>query len=263
MSIGKKVLYTVCCGLFLTSFSVNASEENIKYKIPEDVDCKKTAENLTFCVSKKGDPVTGEMLKYKNGVVSRRYAMKDGYLDGIGKSYDEHGYLISELPYKQGRLNGNVIVYNRQGKIVSKTPYINGIKEGIATYQSSGSTVKVIYINDQLNGDIRITDDKTKEIIYELSALNNQIISGLYYHYDSEDIRCCEKCPKEELLQKESIPDLIITGLNNKCLELQKNISCTNCPVKASGSNPECDQEWHKKNRKTVIDYMKNCSAQN
>ena len=58
------------------------------YNVKTDTICKKQ-NGKTFCTDKKGKPLTGDMVKYKEGIVVRRYHMKNGYLDGVGIVYGE------------------------------------------------------------------------------------------------------------------------------------------------------------------------------
>jgi len=227
------------------------------YIIPKDVNCSK-AQGLTYCLDRDGNPITGEMLKYKKGIVIRRYRMKDGYLDGMGESYDDNGYLLQKHPYKQGKLSGTMEFYDRHGKLPDEMPYVNGKKEGIAKSVNEKTTMKAIYINDKMNGKWIIGDNETKNKIYEMEMSQDKAVSGLYYHFDeSRDKRCCAPdditvctddpnapCCAEAPVIETKIDKSVIYGINQKCLEIRylEPISCNSNPVKEVSGNTLCEQ---------------------
>lgn len=262
----KHILFVSACCL-LTNLAAAPCQAKVDltdepkptvYIIPKDVSCTK-AQGLTYCLDKDGQPITGEMLKYKKGTLVRRYRMKDGYLDGMGESYDENGYLLQKHPYKNGKLNGTMEFYDRHGKLPDELPYVNGKREGVAKSVSEKTTMKAVYINDKMNGKWIIGDNKTRNKIFDLDMSQDKIISGHYYHLDEKaDKRCCAPddanecinnpeapCCAEVPVVETKIDKSVVYGVNQKCLEIryQDPISCDNNPIKELNTNSEC-QQW-------------------
>lgn len=255
----KFLLLSVCCAAAVTlvaEYSIAEEEQPAEYKIynvQTETICKKQ-DGKTYCTDKEGKAITGEMLKYKNGIIVRRYPMKKGYLDGIGKVYYDSGRLKKTLEYKDGVLNGSMVSYERNGNVTESIPYVDGKKEGVALYKMQDNILKMIYINDEMNGDYQIWNKDNTKKIYDLKMAQNVVLSGIYYHYEKDDT----KCNKEKIVSEE-IPELVIKAVNENCLIWQPELTCSACPAIAIGSNPACNQEWRQEHRKEMLQYFISC----
>lgn len=233
--------FIIC--LAIGTLVVNAQElefETKTYTYPTEVTCKRK-DSTIFCIDKEGKPITGEMIKMSEGFVTRRYQMKNGYIDGLAKSYDIFGYLKSINEYKKGIRHGLSIEYDRDEKVVEKIPYVNGKKEGVAVQDNDVSVVKSIYINDKLNGATQIIDKKEKRPIYVLEFINDTLNSGTYFYNEG----------------KVKLTPLVVSGLNKRCFEYHLSFSDKAMPINPVGSSEDCDQQWHKQYREQVISYLK------
>ena len=207
-----------------------------------------------YCTNQNDEPVTGEVVKYENGVIRRRYAFKDGYLDGVGKAYDKYGYATTEITYKEGVLSGNINTYGRNGQRLSQIPYTEGKKEGIAEYSTNDITVKTIYIDDSLNGTSQIWHNKTKKKIYDLEMSSDYLASMTYYYYSNPDETCCDYIGQENfdtdnLIEKNvKAPKILIDAVNVGCAETHDKFSCSPYPVVLKPAEEGC-KEWIKNNQ--------------
>lgn len=255
------------------------------YTINKDTKCGKRGENkLIYCIDKEGKPVTGNVHKLKNGFAIRRYMFSDGYLNGISQIYDDYGHLTETRPYEKGILNGTVYQYNRRGKIISAEPYVNGKKEGIATYTTDKNIHKIIYVENNPNGNMIVYDRKWLEfditpeiasgastvkrggvvinnllqnknktgIIYRIVNTNSQATEGKYFYLN---------CPgKTEdcvpTIVNVDIPPLILNGINNGCLSIHESLNFSACAVKPTIT---CNTEWAKRNKNYLQSYFNNC----
>lgn len=256
----KFLLLSVCCAVAITlvaEYSVAEEEQQPEeyktYNVKTDTICKKQ-QGKTFCTDKEGKPINGEMVKYKNGVVVRKYPMKKGYLDGTGIVYYESGRLKKSLEYKDGILNGAVTSYNRDGSVSEVVPYVDGKKEGVGIRRLKENSLRMIYVDDEMNGDYQIWNNDNTQKIYDLKMAQDMVLSGKYHHY-KKDVSTCDK---EEIVAEE-IPDLVIEAVNEHCLTWQKELSCSACPAVAIGSNPACNQEWRQEHRKDILKYFISC----
>ena len=240
--------------LFLDVSSVSAQEEKKRFTIPDDVVCKvKSPQNIMFCIDTDGTPLTGEMAKYFEGALIRLYEIKDGVLDGLGQTYYTNGKIKTEIPYKEGLVNGTLKKYNRNGILSEEISYLNNKKEGVAKYYNDqgGLVIKMAYVNNQDMGDAFIYDGKHETPLYRLKNYLGTTLSGTYTYQSS----------KEEL-KTIAIPEIIIAGINHKCLNMQTELSSSPCAV-VYKQNPNCDQKWRKANRQAVRAYLKTCGESN
>lgn len=256
----KFLILSVISALALTiaaEYCVADEESNTTsggiYNVKTDTICKKQG-GKTFCTDREGNALNGEMVKYKNGIIIRRYPMKNGYLNGTGFVYYDSGRLKKSLEYKDGILNGASTSYNRDGSVSESIPYVEGKKEGVAMQQTQENTLMMIYVDNELNGDYQIwTKDNTQKI-YELKMAQDMVLSGTYNHYKKDGLTC----NKKEIVSEE-IPELIIEAVNEHCLAWQQELKCSACPAIAIGSNPECNQEWRQGHRKEILKYFISC----
>jgi len=271
----KKSVTIVFCGLSLClSCILCAQAEGNVYRLPyqKSIHCSKDSNGrnacnfpkesslemarcssragLTYCTNQKNEPITGEIVRYQDGLVVRRYVMKDGYLDGVGESYDRNGYRTSALTYTKGKLNGDLTTYNRDGSLSSKIPYIDGKKEGIAEYIGEKTTLKTIYIDDKLNGSAQIWSNSEKKKIYDLEMSDDYIINATYHHYDECYYNGYHPSDKS-FIKKEEVPKILIDALNLGCAELRDTFSRKIYPVKLMISTNDC-KNWENENRKTL-----------
>ncbi len=202
----RKILpYTVVTALLLSSVSLIAQEmpreeqtETKIYIIPDEVKCYvRKQDRITFCTDLNGEPITGELRKYQENELIRKYPLAKGILDGVVVSYYTNGDLLSEKPYTKGKLNGAVKTYYKNNKIESIVPYQKGTKEGVVKFYYTNGYMQEqgIYIGGKLNGQYRLYD-KSGEMVYELFFENNALISGYCMYKKKEND---EKRYKQEL----------------------------------------------------------------
>ncbi len=191
----RKILPCTIAALLLTGVVAVMAEdaepqkESPKiYIIPDEVKCYMRKEDrITFCTDLAGNPITGELRKYREGELIRQYPLTQGILDGTVISYYINGDILSEKPYEKGKLNGIAKTYYKHNKLESTTPYKKGYKEGVAKfyYENGYMQEQGIYIGGKLNGQYRLYD-KTGEMVYELTFQNNALISGYCMYKKSE-----------------------------------------------------------------------------
>ncbi len=258
----KKIFYlsSVCCLLFLSAANIKADEEvntaPTIYNLPNEATCKNN-----YCVDTENNPITGTIRRYKDGYLIRDYVAQDGYLEGVSRAYYKNGNTKTERSYKKGILDGSVNEYNEEGELIENISYKNGKKEGIASYYDEDNIIKVIYIEDAMNGDAQIWDKKQSKLIYKLKMQDNKITSGFYIYTDTQTSQ--EK--------QEELNNLIIEGNNQQCLQWQRDRSTTSCQVDinnavASLSGKEtladdCNKDWFKQNKSGLIKYIKECKC--
>ena len=281
-------------GIMLADNMALAGERSQIYKVPEDVKCQSASKELfsddeetpiskkvTYCTDTKGQPLNGQMIKYYQGIALKRYPMKDGYLQGVGRVYYKDGKLKTALNYNKGVLHGFVLEFDHakngkfNGNITEKVPYVNGQKEGIATYYNDENISKIIYEKDKMQGAARIWDTKTKTKIYDLVFTDDKLVSATYY-YDAqgeckEDCRqehckpqcdagklykCVQKCqPLEGKTKEVKIFPWIIDGINAHCLSFQQRLTAEKNPITYTPDS-ECNKMWLLKNEKRVFAYL-------
>lgn len=157
-----------------------APEQPKVYVMPDDVRCYLLKnERITYCTDKQGQPITGEMRKYREGELIRSYPLQNGILEGTAVSYYIHGGILSEKPYTKGKLNGAVKNYYENGKVSEVLPYINGIQEGVTKiyYENGYLQGQGIYIGGKQNGMTRLYDT-AGNLVYELQYSDNRLASG-------------------------------------------------------------------------------------
>ncbi len=241
------------------------------YDLSRDANCGKKGD-LIFCTDNDKKPITGEIQKYYLGNVDSIYPVKDGYVDGTMQIFHSNGEIKSEREYKKGKLDGVVKTYDHTGEFVSEVPYKENKKEGVAIFETKHTITKTIFVDDKANGQSITWDKDAKQILYNLKMANDTIISGVYNHYNPKDVRCCQ--PKEEnvcnknpkadccselpLIQAD-VPNLIIEGLNQKCLQKLNQLSCGSAAAIASGSDIQCNQAWRqdKDIRHQILTYFR------
>jgi len=64
---------------------------------------------------------------------------KNGFLNGLFKSYDEEGNLRAEAVYEKDNITGDKITYHKNGTIAMISPYKNGKSHGLTKkYSETG-----------------------------------------------------------------------------------------------------------------------------
>lgn len=243
----KLIIITALCTI---AFITTAAASPI-YIIPDEAKCTvRKQDKITYCTDKQGNPITGELHRYKDNSLSRLYPLQNGILEGNVLLYRSNGKLKSEKPYKKGILNGIVKEYYPNGALESETPYVNGIKEGVAkSYTENGKMFsQMIYADDELNGEMRIytPDGKT---LYSFENEDNRLISGTYYYITQNNS-----------IDIAAIPPIVIEALNNACLELQTQMTTSACAAIFNASSNICDEKWRRDNRKEVRKYLADCA---
>jgi antitoxin component YwqK of YwqJK toxin-antitoxin module len=80
---------------------------------------------------------------YPNGMVMRRYTVKNGVPDGSLKFYSDSGYLVSDQNIAEGMQNGPQKTYYNDGTLRSDIFYKNGLPEGsLKEYYPNGNIKK-------------------------------------------------------------------------------------------------------------------------
>lgn len=235
------------------ALSAIAEEPHI-YVIPGDAHCVvKRQTRMTYCTDKEGNPITGELHKYKDNILMRIYPLENGYLNGMAVNFDTKGRKTTEKSYVSGILEGISKTYYPTGIVESETEYTHGKKNGIVKFydERGGLTVQAIYQNNRLNGKMQIYSPK-KELLYNLKNVDNKYVSGTYYYLDAND----EETSTE-------IPAIIIEAVNQNCLEFQTEKTNSACAVIFNPENSDCNAEWRQKNRLAVRKYLASCRKEN
>jgi|GEM_PF-859713 len=68
--------------------------------------------------------------KYPNGMVMKKYNLKDGQIDGVYEVYSDSGYILSKQAFKNGVPEGTLTTYYRDGKKQSVCNFRNGMLTG-------------------------------------------------------------------------------------------------------------------------------------
>lgn len=194
------------------------------YIIPDDASCTVRKEDrVTFCTDKEGNPITGELRKYRERELIRTYPLENGILNGTAMSYYINSGVLSEKPYVNGKLHGLVKTYYKNGKTESITPYTNGAKEGVAKsyYENGYMQAQGIFIGNSLNGASRMYDERG-EFVYELTYQNNTIISG-YCMYKTE--------PDNGKYYKKALAPQVIQMINSKKIAPKPIIIANKCAM--------------------------------
>lgn len=228
----RKILPCTIAALMISAVAtvmaedVERQEESPKiYIIPDEVKCYVRKEDrITFCTDLEGNPITGELRKYREGEVIRQYPLEKGILDGTVLSYYINGDILSEKPYEKGKLNGVVKSYYKRNKLESAIPYQKGYKEGVAKfyYENGYMQEQGIYIGGKLNGQYRLYD-KTGEMVYELTFQNNTLISG-YCMY--------KKSATDPKRYKQNLDEKTLSMLKKHQIVLDTTIVVNGCAMK-------------------------------
>lgn len=229
----RKILpCTVVTALLLSGVSLVAQEipqeeptETKIYIIPDEVKCYvRKQDKITFCTDLNGEPITGELRKYQENELIRKYPLTKGVLEGMVVSYYTNGDLLSEKPYTKGKLNGVVKTYYKNNKIESITPYQNGIKEGVAKfyYDNGYMQEQGIYIGGKLNGQYRLYD-KSGDMVYELMFQDNSLVSG-YCMY--------KKKKNDDKRYKQELDAKTLDMLKKHQIVLDSTIAVNGCSMK-------------------------------
>lgn len=169
------------------------------YILPDDVKCYiRKQDKITFCTDLNNAPITGELQKYQEAELIRKYPIKDGIIQGTVVAYYANGDIMSEKTYKKGKLDGEAKTYYKGNKIKTLTPYKQGKKEGVGKvyYENGFMQEQGIYINNKLNGKYRLYEENG-EMVYELIFKNNDLVSGYCVYKKKNDER--KKRYKKEL----------------------------------------------------------------
>ena len=251
-------------------------EDNRIYVAPDEVRCQMQNKKL-YCTDTENKPLTGQIITFKNREVIRRYNVKDGYMEGLSKTYYNNGKLKTSQNYTKGVINGVMVEYNKDtGTVSSLTTYKDGIKEGRSSISSENGIINLTYEHDKLEGPANVMATPKTNLcaelkkhfpkyecathnIYQLNFKENKLASGIYTHITFSDCSNQENCSKDIVYQTQNMPDIIITGINNNCLKLKENLSISECSVLADGKNPECDKSWLKEVQEEIKDYLRKC----
>ncbi len=233
--MNKKLAWTMAATVIFSSInavadvSPDAEEETVAQKqpkvyiMPDDVRChllKK--ERITYCIDKHGEPITGELRKYREGELIRSYPLQKGILEGTAVSYYIRGGILSEKPYTKGKLNGTVKNYYENGKVKDVLPYINGVQEGVTKiyYKNGYLQGQGIYINGKQNGMTRLYDT-AGNLVYELQY-NNDILTSGY---------CLTQKSPQSAPSKHELTDEDINQLNKNQTSLELKILPDRCAL--------------------------------
>lgn len=211
--------------------SDNNAEGAAIYSVGEDAKCgKRSTDKLIYCADTEGNPITGQAIKTNNGIIIRKYVLKDGLLDGISELYDNFGHLKETRTYAAGVLQGELLEYNRQGEVIGKTPYVKGKKEGIATYTTENTVTKTAFEEDDAK-EMTVFDSHQQKAIYRFKMAGGQIVSGTYSYITCKEGAKAAKCIPELVTVDMSSKD--IGNLAKGCCKLHEainsNLEALNC----------------------------------
>ena len=231
----RKILPCTMAIVLLSSVSLIAQEipqekpeETKIYIMPDEVKCYiRKQDRITFCTDLAGKPITGELRKYRENELVRRYTLNKGILNGTVISYYINGDVLSEKPYTKGKLNGVVKTYYKNNKIESLTPYQNGVKEGVAKfyYDNGYMQEQGIYIGGKLNGQYRLYD-KTGEMVYEL-VFENYFWASVFFFYNNKQ--------HDDKRYKQELDANTLDMLRKHQVALDNTIIVNGCSMKRNG----------------------------
>lgn len=220
------------------------------YLIPHDVKCVvKKKEKITYCKDLNGQPITGEMRRYHDNNLIHLYPMENGVLNGTAYTYFSNGNIYTEKKYNKGNLNGISKEYYKSGIIKEEISYLNGKKEGVSKmYHENGNMLsQTVYKGNKANGETRIYDEN-QTMLYTFKNQNDKLISGTYF-YKTENNK----------INQTTIPEIIISAINNACLQINIELTESQCAATYNNNLTDCNQEWREKNREKVREYLREC----
>ncbi len=130
-------------------------------------------------------PINGVYKTYdEHGNVRMKITSKDGKPHGMGYFFRENGSLQYEAEFKDGILDGQLNQYYVNGALHNEMHYVNGIHDGVQkTFDSEGNqTAEIVYENGKPvsgfvlfnNEQINLTAEELAQIASEEQSDNNE-----------------------------------------------------------------------------------------
>ena len=103
---------------------------------------------------------------FDNGSPRYQFTYKLGKLDGVSKTWDINGNLISIVNYKDGMLSGEWKTFYIGGQLKNSVIYLNGKKNGVELwYHPNGEKQsEVIYENNEIVSRMLRWDEQGRKI---------------------------------------------------------------------------------------------------
>lgn len=93
------------------------------------------SEEISFTTEKKQDfssVLNGPKTDYHpNGMIARKYTVKDGVPNGSVKSYSDSGNIMMDQHFVDGIPNGSCLTYYSTGELESESTYVDGLPQGL------------------------------------------------------------------------------------------------------------------------------------
>ncbi|OGX23760.1 MAG: hypothetical protein A2Y03_04815 [Omnitrophica WOR_2 bacterium GWF2_38_59] len=102
--------------------------------------------------------------------------LKDGFKQGVQRSYYKNGNIYKEENYEKGKLNGLVQVFDVNGNLIEKNNFVNDRKEGLSFQYYENGTIK-----DEVNFKFGIETGLSKNyykdgsLMVEENYVNNEV----------------------------------------------------------------------------------------
>jgi antitoxin component YwqK of YwqJK toxin-antitoxin module len=86
-----------------------------------------------------GEPFTGiEVWRFPNGAIESESTYKDGFKDGLSRTWDEHGQLRSQYTCRIGAAYGNSKKWHANGQLAEDSNYEWGVRLDEKNYDEQG-----------------------------------------------------------------------------------------------------------------------------
>lgn len=95
-----------------------------------------------------GKPFTGvELWRFPNGALESETTYKDGLVDGLSRTWDEHGQLRSQFTCRLGAMHGNCKKWHANGQLAEDGNYEWGVRLDEKEYNEQGGLVSEFTID--------------------------------------------------------------------------------------------------------------------
>lgn len=86
-----------------------------------------------------GQPFTGiEVWRFPDGAIESESTYKDGLKDGLSRTWDEHGQLLSQFTCRPGAAYGNRKEWHSNGQLAQDSNYEWGVRLDEKDYDEQG-----------------------------------------------------------------------------------------------------------------------------
>lgn len=173
-----KIIFLPAIALLMLT-ACNESEKNEIY----NENNTNVINGVVYNINEK--PINGVYKTYdEHGNVRMKITSKDGKPHGMGYFFRENGSLQYEAEFKDGILDGQLNQYYVNGALHNEMHYVKGIHDGVQkTFDSEGNqTAEIVYENGKPvsgfvlfnNEQINLTDDELTQIAAEEQSDNNE-----------------------------------------------------------------------------------------